>query len=193
MYLRVKSLPKQILDALNHVGYHKADIRIEVTENFCPRPPSADGRRGYCAAVNLIEGAEKPFDVVLGSWGGSNMFVKTVDDFDDSVPIPNDCAFITGMISSGTSYPATGTIWISPSNMNPSLLPPVHSVNEREAKILAIVRSLKSAYRKEYLERMKATTEEIDGLVARKFLSKNKAGAMSITTDGRNAAAKNYY
>jgi hypothetical protein len=56
---------------------------------------------------------------------------------------------------------------------------------------LAQYRSLSSAGRKDEWQRFpasKPSDAEIDALVAKNLLSKNKAGAVSLTTDGRNAA-----
>jgi len=189
-HIRVRELPQVIQDALNSAGFHRDDIQVHVQEEFEPRPPSADGRKGFVAACNL---STNDFKITWGSWGGSNTFTQTVDDVEGSMPIPKDGAFITGLSNAGPGLPGFARIYVSPANVNPTLLPPVHNVTEKEAKILAIFRSLKSGYRKEYLGRMGVVDAEVDSLVERKYLSRNKAGATSITTEGRNAAAANYY
>jgi len=64
-----------------------------------------------------------------------------------------------------------------------------------------LFKQLKSSYRPEYLDRLQekdgiegsrarqATTDrEVESLIARGFLSRNKAGSVAITTEGRNAA-----
>jgi len=45
-----------------------------------------------------------------------------------------------------------------------------------------------SAYRKELFADNKVTPDEVDALVAKKLVAKNKAGALSLTTAGKNAA-----
>ncbi len=190
-YMKVSELPPSIQKGLGMAGYCRKDVEVCVQETFFTRPPSGRGRRGYVVACRLDDTEE--CKITWGSFGGSNMFTKTIDDSDESVEIPRDIAFISGMGSGGTGYPASATIYISPKNMNPQLLPPTTNVSEKEAKILGVFKGIKSSYRKEYLERLGATASEIDSLVARGFLSRNKAGATSITTEGRNAAEKSYY
>lgn len=189
-YIDTKDLPSELQNGLTKVGYTSKSIRVSVESDFEPRPPSADGRRGFLAAVPL-DGSE--VKVTWGSWGGSNMFTKTVDDVEGTLPVPNNMAFIRGYGDAGKGYPAYATIIVGPDNINKSWLPSGGDVSEREAKILAIFRSLKSAYRKEYLDLMKAEASEVDSLVARGFLSRNAVGATAITTKGRNSAASNYY
>lgn len=190
-YIKVNELPSSIQKALTAAGYGRPDISVEVEETFEPRPPSADGRRGFCAACRL-DGSDE-FRLVWGSWGGSNMFVKSVDDVEGTAPIPPHTAFVRGLGSGGSGYPAYATLHVGPNSMNPKLLPIKVEVTEREAKILCIFKKLKSGVRKEYLARMKAAPAEVDSLVARGFLTRNAAGATSITTEGRNAAGHDYY
>jgi len=190
-YVRVSELPLSLQKALEAAGYGRKDIQVNVEEEFEARPPSADGRKGFVAACRLDDSNE--FKITWGSWGGANMFTKTIDDVEGSVPIPENIAFVSGLGSGGTGYPAYATIHVSPKNVNPTLLPSGPTVSEREAKILCIFKSLKSGARKEYLSRMGATDAEVTALVERKFLSRNSAGATSVTTEGRNAAGKEYY
>ena len=190
-YIKVSELPPSVQKGLEAVGYGRKDIEVSVRETFEPSPISADGRRGFLVACRLDDSNE--CRVTWGSYGGSNMFTKSIDDVDGSFDVPKDVAFLSGMSGAGEGYPAYAYLVISPKNMNPTLLPPVASVTKREAKILAIFRYLRSSARKEYLNRMRASGAEVDSLVARGFLSRNKAGAMSITTEGRNAAGRDYY
>jgi hypothetical protein len=189
-FVNVSDLPLNLKLALQNVGYNKPNVLVKIGREFYPRPPSMDGRRGYLAAVNLTEGAEEPYKVTLGSYGGSNMFTKTIDDFDGKVPLPENYAAITGLTSGGSGYPATANVYVGPGNMNPALLPQAPAVSEREAKILYMVKGYKSEYRKARLQANKVQDSEIDSLVSRGFLKKNSAGALSITTDGKNAAAQ---
>jgi len=190
-YVKVSDLPRSIQRALESAGYNRKDIEVRVEEKFEPRPPSAQGRKGFCAACRLDDTDE--FQIRWGSFGGSNMFTKTIDDVDAIWTIPDFVAFVTGLSNAGPGYPGFATIHVSPKNVVPSLMAPTSQVSEREAKILCIFKSLKSSARKEYLSRMKATDAEVNVLVERGYLSRNAAGATSITTEGRNAAGKEYY
>lgn len=188
-YSEISELPEVIQKGLKEVGYNRKDIKVEVREQVCIRPPSANGCRGFAVAC-LLDGSQE-FRVTWGSWGGSNMFTTTVDDVQESVPTPPNSAFIMG--SSGGNKPTYAYLVIGPGNVNPQLLPPAANVSDHEAKILAIFNQLKSSARKEYLGRMGAKSEEVDSLVERGYLKRNKAGATSITTQGRNAAGRSYY
>lgn len=190
-YIKVSELPTSVQNALRQGGYGGKDIQVVVEEKFEPRPPSADGRKGYVAACALDD--TNQVKMTWGSYGGSNMFTRTIDDVEGYVEIPYNVAFVTGLSSGGAGYPGYATVHVSPKNMNPTLLPPVTNVTEKEAKILAIFKCLKSGARKEYLSRAGASDAEVDSLVERGFLSRNKLGSTSITTEGRNAAGKSYY
>jgi hypothetical protein len=81
------------------------------------------------------------------------------------------------------------SIYIHPTAIAP-LLPAAPAISDRDKSILLAFRSLTSAGRKDEWSRNAAsrpTTEELDRLVAAGLLSRNKAGAMAITTEGRNA------
>lgn len=78
------------------------------------------------------------------------------------------------------------TFHANPADLTP-LLPPAVELTERERLILGIFVGYTSAGRKEYLPRHKVTEGEIQGLIARGFLSRNKAGATGATMEGRNA------
>lgn len=62
-----------------------------------------------------------------------------------------------------------------------------------ERKILAIFHNLKPFARKDYLAENKVTPVEVDSLVSRGYLSRNKAGATQITTEGKNAKGNAKY
>lgn len=189
-YVDVKDLPENAQQALRSVSFGGKNISINVHSNFEPRPPSADGRRGFLIAVSLREGAEKPFDIRWGSFGGANMFVKTIDDFDGSVEIPNDVMFITGLSHAGNGYPTMASIHIGPHNICNNLLPITSDLTDRQRKILATIKAYNSAYRKKILSENKVTEEEIQALIMLGFLAK-KGGGIGITTNGKNNVAKN--
>lgn len=190
-YVDVKDLPDVLQDALKSVGYHRDNVMVDVKEKICPRPPSSKGRRGFCTVVRLDESGE--YKTAWGSFGGSNMFVQSIDDVHETVEIPADTAFVMGTGSGGKGYPAYAHITISPANINPKLLAPNADVTEKESKILAVF-TLKSGYRKEALSRLGATEDEVDSLVSRGFLKQRaKNGATRLTTEGRNAASSTYW
>jgi hypothetical protein len=165
LYIEVKTLPDSIKDALASVGYHRGDIDVEVSTQGRIGMAFGDGHRGVTVVVNLATGERK---VQYGSWGGANPFVQNkFDDNPDARP-----------------------------ELSP-LLPEKVELSDRQKKILAQFRSLTSRGRKDQWEREpgdRPTEAELDELVAGGFLKRNKAGAIKITTEGRNASAgANYW
>lgn len=197
-YLLVRDLPRSLQAALREVEYGKKDIEVKARETFDPSAAGGGGRRGFVAACKMDDSGK--YEIEWGSWGGENPFTKTVEGYRGDVPIPPEVAFIRGSIGGG--HPTNASVYVSPHAMNPALLTAGPEVTPKEAKILAIFKGLKSSYRPEYLDRLEekenelassrerkaATDRAVESLIARGFLSRNKAGSISITTEGRNAA-----
>jgi len=196
-YLLVRDLPRSLQAALQAVEYGRKDIEVKARETFDPSAAGGGGRRGFVAACKMDDSGT--YEIEWGSWGGENPFTKTVEGYRGEVPIPPEVAFVRGSIGGG--HPTNASVYVSPHAMNPALLVAGPEVTPKEAKILAIFKGIKSSYRPEYLDRLQekegiegsrarqATTDrEIDSLIERGFLSRNKAGSISITTEGRNAA-----
>lgn len=78
------------------------------------------------------------------------------------------------------------TFYLHPSNAA-VLLTEGPTVTEREGQILAYFRSYTSAYRRVALQSAHVTDHELDSLVARKLLTRNRAGSIAITVAGKNA------
>jgi hypothetical protein len=197
-YLLVRDLPRSLQAALREVEYGKKDIEVKARETFDPSAAGGSGRRGFVAACKMDDSGT--YEIEWGSWGGENPFTRTVEGYRGDVPIPPEIAFIRGSIGGG--HPTNASVYVSPHAMNPALLTAGPEVTPKEAKILAIFKQLKSSYRPEYLDRLQekenelassrerkaATDRAIESLIERGFLSRNKAGSISITTEGRNAA-----
>lgn len=134
--------------------------------------------------VNLDTGARKTF---IGSWGGSNMFVSSpVDDSDGVGTLPPYGAVIRG----STGYPRTfATIYAHPAAMG-RFLPsgePDETTDAEQQALYCYVSIKGGEYRRDELRRRNVTDDVIDGLVAGGYLKRNKAGAVQITTAGKNA------
>lgn len=186
MHISIQSLPFPIQTALRKVGYARKDISVESRESVVLSDNGSDGCRAFTMFVDLASGVSK---LEWGSWGGPNIFSAPAVDRDNrSYPVPSNVAIIRG--SEGGNRPVYATIVVSPSNMLLAL-PSGNEVTEREKTILGQFRGLTSAGRKDEWARYpksKPTEQEIDALVTRKLLARNKAGAISITTDGKNAS-----
>lgn len=180
-YVKVKELPESLQSALHECGYRKTDVQILVKESESVFAGGGSGYRAFACLVNMSNGETQ---MMYGSWGGSNAFNPNnqVDQNDKLYAIPQNMAVIRGSEggSSGVTY---ATVTISPLNILP-VLQGAADVSEEEKRILAIFRSYKPAYRKQYLE---GKQESIDSLVERGYIRRSANGALTITTAGKNA------
>jgi len=180
----VKDLPSTVQNALRSIGYAKKDIGVNAEEKTSVGDCGCDGRRSFVMLLDLASGESK---TMRGSWGGANIFNprNQVDlDFEDYALPPGGA-----VIHASEGY---GGVWASltihPSNVAKLLPASGSDVSEKDRKILAAIGGLKSGpYRKEALDRLGTTPADLDSLVSRGFLSRNKAGAIAITTAGKNA------
>ena len=185
MRVPVKALPPALRDLLRStLEYGSTDIALEARESVSRMDCGGQGRRAYFAAINLATGQHS---ITWGSWGGANPYAPNPVDLDDSqYPIPAGVVVIKGSIG----YPrAFASLYALPTTLAP-MLPAAPSVSKREAAILGVFNSIKGGYRARYLEGV--ATSEIESLIHRRLLKKNKAGAISITTEGKNASSRNY-
>ncbi len=187
IHIQTKTLPDSLKSALSAVGYGAADVAIEVTETYSAQAFANDGQRGFTMAVNLATGERHERQ---GSWGGANPFSANAVDSDGAErPLAPGFAVVQGT----TGYPRTfATILLHPSNAAP-LLPAKAGLTDRQRRILTQFGGLTSAGRKDEWERnheSRPTADEIAKLVAAGMLKQNKAGALSITTEGKNNRAR---
>lgn len=183
---KVAALPPALQRALASVGYRCKDIPISVRESCSVQAMGGDGYRSFVVIVNMASGE---YRTSYGSWGGANMFnPRNAVDLDDSLHvIPKDGAVIHG--SEGGTSGVYATIDISPANAA-LMLPAKASIDERDAKILGAMRYKPGAYRQGEIARAGGTAADIDRLVAGGFIKRNRAGACTLTTEGKNAAAR---
>lgn len=182
IHVPIKELPDSLRAALKRVGYGARDIGVVAQDKVEPNPYAAEGQKGFVQVVDIASGRSRDLE---GSWGGASPNSPSEIDFANRpVPIPEGGAVIIGV----QGYPQTmATIYVHPQTIA-AMLPPAAETTEREQTILRTIRSLNSAGRKEVFGREKVTPAEIDALVARGLLKKTKAGAVSITTAGKNVA-----
>ncbi len=183
--VRTRELPQSLQDALASVGYHRPDIAIEVAERTRLCGAYGDGYCAFAVGVNVNTGARQ---LHKGSRGGGNPYCNAIVDAQPTLDLPPGRAVILGLAGGGR--PVSARIVVGPGTMNPQLLAPVSDVTDKERKILAVYGGIKGGHRDGYLRRLGATPAEIDSLIARGFLSRNKAGATAITTAGKNARGK---
>jgi len=184
IHVETKELPACVRVALERAGYKRKDIGVSLTETL--RSPGAygTGYRAFVCVINLATGAAK---TEVGAWGGANPFSNSpLDRGPESMPLPPGFVAITGSVG----HKALLSLYMNPANAAP-WLPAPSEVTARQAWILGCYAGLTSAGRKDEFARRgpeRPTLEEIDELVSRGLLSRNKAGATALTTEGRNAA-----
>jgi len=193
-HVAVRELPQALQRALLSVGYKRKDIRVEPDTTYSPSEGTAgaSGQRGFIVVVNMATGQMKK---EMGSWGGGNMFEnKQVDQDRKEYPIPNNGAVIVGSSGGRGNF---AHIKVHPSNLAAILpagddekLPP------DEQKALNIIGGLKSGARREYFDRNRLGPYDfranplLQSLAKKGLIKANRAGAMAITTKGRNARTR---
>ena len=184
MYAKVADLPHVLQQALKSVGYGKKDIEVKTAETVRLSLQGGDGYRAFSTLVNLSTGQ---YETTMGSWGGSNMFNPSnpVDNDRQAYALPQGGAVIKGI--EGGGRPVLATITLHPANVVP-WLPATTELTEVERKTLACFKGRKPGpYRNDALANAGSTPAIVDSLMVRGYLSRNRAGATQITTEGRNA------
>lgn len=183
LYVNVKEIPQALQDALQQIGYHRKDIQVKASEEVDVTCYGGDGMRGIAIAVDLA--SNRISNIARGSWGGPNPFETNPLDVNGALTkIPVNGAVITGI--EGGGKPTYAVVSVHPDSLAKWLPSGGDDVTEKESWALEIFASLKSCARKDELDRYKITSQEIDGLVERGYLKRNKSGATSITTKGKN-------
>lgn len=187
MFVPVIVLPGSVQNALRSVGYAKSDIKVSAVETVSMFDAGSNGMRGFFTLINMGSGE---FSTTYGSWGGANAFESNpVDRNEQNHALPANFAAIKGASGSPGTF---AQVYVHPSNVA-AMLPKVAEVSQREKDILDAFKSLTSAGRKDSFARGKVKAPELATLVQRGLLKANKAGAMSITTEGKNAAMGGRY
>lgn len=191
MRIRLTDLPAPIRTALESNGYHRADVDVTESATYQPAEASAGftGNRGFCVAVNVATGERH---TETGAWGGANPFEANAADHDRAnYPIPPNCAVVMGETGGAGSF---ARVYVAP-GMLAGVLPAAaqdSELAEGSALALVVIASLKSGARAESFARSglgpySATNPNVAILVERKLVTVNKAGAIAITTEGKNA------
>lgn len=185
MHVEVKTLAPAVQAALKDVRYGARDIEVKVqSEVALQSGASWKGARGFIMAIDLDTGART--NVQHGNWGGANMFVRNdVDETQERYVLPPNGAVIKGQ----TGHPRTfATIYVHPAQMARFLpVAPVETSELDQQALYCFVALRGGEYRRQELARKRITADVLNSLVERGLLSRNKAGAMAITTAGRNA------
>lgn len=190
-YADVKDLPDVVKSALESVGYHRKNVEVKTCVSVqLGDSGSGGGQRSFTTLVDLANGK---YTTSYGSWGGVNMFDRSnpVDNDEQQYPLPPNGAAIKGSI--GGSHPVFAQIYIPAAMRSKILTAAVEPVPKVELDALYCHGRIKGgAYRRDELRRREVPARVVDDLVARGLLARNRAGATSITTAGRNALGSYY-
>lgn len=189
MYVKIKELPQTIQSCLQSIGYHRVDITVKIDETFTFLDYGGTGQRDFVIVGNIATGEYKKF---TGSWGGPNPWTRgnLVDSNESPVNILPEMFVVKG----SEGYHMFAFLIVSPSCVNQTLLnAPAESLSEDEKNALYCFKCIKGGnYRKEELRKLHVTNESIEKLIATGKLKKDGRG-ISITTEGKNSLAENFY
>lgn len=194
MYIKTNQLPQSLQSALQSLGFNKADIKINAKEfTRLENPAYGDGYQSSVTLVNLETGARQTIE---GSWGGSNPWQTRENAQVDGMGNQNEVPLIAGLSAvvkaqRGGNHPTSATIEVHPNTLLKLLPASEVQLTETQKGILKIIRSYTSAGRKDEFQRSNLGTygpehPEIKILSEQGFLKITKAGAISITTEGKN-------
>jgi len=180
MYVQVRDLPPCVQAALRSVGYSRKDIEITAAETVSLAQMGGEGYRAFGCLVDLATGQ---YQVKRGSWGGPNIAnLKNQIDLDTRPQtLPEGCVYIKG--EEGRDKPVSASLRVHPNNLA-KLLPPKEEVPLGVQKVINALRYI-GEYRKAQLAKCKPVWS--DQAVTLGLVKKNKAGALSLTTEGKNA------
>jgi hypothetical protein len=184
VHVKTKDLAPSIRSALKGVGYGAADIEvIPADEISVQRSGYGAGSRGFSTLVDLSTGRH---ETLRGSFGGPGLGSRgnRVDLDRSTYPIPAQTVVIQG----SEGHPRTfASIYAPPDTLaSLSLAAPKLALSPGERDGLNIIGAYVSSYRPEAFRRAGVTPADIDALVARGLVRRNAAGAVSITTAGKN-------
>ena len=186
MYIQVKTLPEQIQQLLALIGYMKKDILLETQEKVSAFSASSNGCRSFLAIINMFTNEHT---IEYGSWGGSNMFnpENRVDNNVREYVIPPNFVIVKG--EEGGGDPTRAKIIIRPDMMIP-FLPAKKELNPRLQWIIDVLIGYTSAGRKAQFNeygKVPPMEQEWVELETLGLIKRDKRGAVSLTTEGKNA------
>lgn len=202
MYVKVRELPDSVQSLLTRIGYGRPDISVSTAPTFSMFCSGGDGYRESVHVLNLANGEAMSF---TGSWGGANMFAPSrsnpVDSDDTPRPILPNMVVVNAR--QGGGRPVYASLTVAPDTLVPLLPAPTTDLTDDEAKLLKVLVGVKPGeYRKqaifgayEGVRRFGRQLTEADyraivaSLASKGLVKVNKAGAVTVTTEGKNARA----
>lgn len=195
------SLPLACQAALRRAGYKRDAIAVGVARpgERVTGGPSGDGRRSFAVVFDCATGAV--YQTLRGSFGGSNPWQtaseRACDDDRAAKPL-TDYGATAGLIRGSDGYGGVYAQIALPLSAFETLAPPpgskVQLNSEDEARALRVVATIRGGARKDEWHRERLPGEYsgthplIRALAERDLVKVNRAGSVTVTTAGRNAA-----
>ena len=186
----VNVLPEKIQQILKDGGYHRRDISVYRCDATCPSPSSGHGERSTVTTYNEESGKTQAFQ---GSFGGSNMFTRTIDDVRKEVSLNDGDWLITVTSAYPQNYASLKCNDATAAKLN---IPKSEAALEgKEGAALNLIAHTTSSYRKESWRReiggnYGADHPIIVSLEQKGLIKINKAGSISVTTLGKIAESE---
>lgn len=193
-YVEVVNLPEPIRNALKALDFRGNDLPVFTHTTVELGGSASDGEKAFTTLVNLTTGQHV---TTWGSWGGPNAFDRTnpVDNDRNAYTLPGDGVVLTG---TGNGSKARYAFLHIPASMTARVLPPSEgeSLPDDVQWVLNVFVSNNSGGRKYEFERKRISAAALaaatETLAAGGYIKVNKAGAVSVTTKGRNARTSPY-
>lgn len=189
MHVEVKDLVPAIQKALASVKYGARDISVEAKDEVALATGGAsDGSRGFVTIVNLETGK---FHTEVGDWGGRGLGRRMSDWTDDRLTLADNMVVVHGQMG----YPRTYAHIYANGNVIGRFLPSgdEETLTDQEQQAIYCHAAVKGGqYRRDEMSRRGVRPETVDSLVERGYLKRNRAGAVQITTKGKNARTIRY-
>jgi hypothetical protein len=183
MHVKLSDLNPLVRNRCKQLGHNRDSIQVHPAEEVSTEYQGNAGSRGVFCLINTRTGIE---ETEYGSWGGSNAFVERNVDQGKAVVLLGDLVALKG----STGHFNLLHLYVPPEVYETMKQPEAVPLTRAEQVVLYAHKSLKGGhYRIEHYQRNQIDHKSaIESLVGRGMLKQNKAGATSITPDGRNAA-----
>jgi hypothetical protein len=183
-YIDAQALPELIQ---RHLPFKRGLVAVYARERESMFNPKASrGVRCKTTLVNLDTGESETH---VGSWGGSNPFNQrnAVDQDTTERPLPPHGA----VIHSAEGHKPSANLTVHPSRLQ-KLLPPASEtpLSADAALMLSVYRTYNTRGRRDWLASDRRVPQDLDAvqaeLVKRGYIKRNRAGAVTVTAEGRN-------
>lgn len=189
IYIKVSNLPDAIKNAVkSYIGLNtdievKSAAQIEINCDV-----TFQGNRALHVAIDCATGNKSE---TMGTWGGSTAFVQSSMER-HTVDIPNNTAILSGE----TGYKTILRLYVNPSLLDSFSLPEAPEMSDELLCMLWNIKVHNTAGRKDCSEEYglgeyNKHNPHVLALESKGLVKINKAGSISLTTQGKSLAPRN--